>query len=167
VKTKDLASVGSVVFLSFVVKFIADYIISYFIVGFYGYFFSILIMAIINFLICYLFVKIYDFYKVDILFFKKYNKEKQINNDNNKIIELIKKWLKKIILFLFLSIKSPFIMVIYFRKGHFNGFRENQIKILTTISIIGSTIIWNTFIYMCFYIWKNSKHFKAALFIII
>jgi hypothetical protein len=165
-KTKEVTGMGTVILTSFVVKAIADYPINFFVVGFYGYFFSILIMAIINFLICYIFVRIYDFYKVDILFIEEFKENKRINN---KIIDFIKKWTDKgkIILFLVLSIKSPFLMVIYFRKGHFNGFKENEIKLLTIISIIGTSILWNTFIYMCLYVWENSKYFKTALTLII
>ena len=148
-----------IISLNFGIKGTVDYILAPTIITCFGYSISLSITIILYFIIGIVTIKLYDFYKIDLVEiekFKENNHEHIETKYDNKIIQIIQKinnmkvWnLNKYILLAVLSLSiNPGLVVIYFRNGfkQYDGFKENHIKHYFFLSIIISNILWNTFV---------------------
>ena len=116
----------------------------------YGYILSVLISTAIIMVVGIIFIKIHDYYKIDLL--EKFKKSRG-DEDRvfNKTERFIMKWEKKGSWFLFLALTlgDSIVAVIYYREGsyRFNGLPTWKIKGLFFLSVFTINAYFNAGIY--------------------
>ena len=116
----------------------------------YGYILSVFISTAIIMVVGVIFIRIHDYYKIDLLekFKKSRGDEKHIYNKTEKFIM---KWEKKgsWVLFLALTLGDSIVAVIYYREGfyRFNGLPTWKIKGLFFLSVFTINAYFNAGIY--------------------
>lgn len=116
----------------------------------YGYILSVFISTAIIMVVGVIFIKIHDYYKIDLL--EKFKKSRG-DEDRffNKTERFIMKWEKKgsWILFLALTLGDSIVAVIYYREGsyRFNGLPTWKIKGLFFLSVLTINAYFNAGIY--------------------
>ncbi len=117
-----------------------------------GYWESVFLMSLYSIITCYIFVRVYDFFKQDCMLIEVLKQgEREDQNALAKLLHRLQK-MGRLPLLVVLVFWDPVVAVLYFRKGAFafNGMPEAKAKIIFIASAFLCNVLWTALIFGLF-----------------